>query len=149
MRATIIALLSAVMLLASVTAATAGMSRIEYNSAKLVNVERRDAGLSTVKRQACLQRHADVHASRMAAKGKIYHRTSSALRTVMKRCQLTSIAENLASGTRMTSISAVDAWMGSTGHRRNLLNPSYNRIGAAYANGDNSQRYWIQLYGRH
>jgi uncharacterized protein YkwD len=148
-RATIIAVLSTVMLLASVTAASAGMNRIEYNSAKLVNVERRDAGVSTVTRQSCLQRHAEVHANRMAAKGKIYHRTSSALRTVMKRCKLTSIGENLASGTRMTSVAAVDAWMRSPGHRRNLLNPSFNRIGAAYATDAGGRRYWIQLYGRH
>lgn len=148
MRKAVVALLGAVLMLSFTTPAHAAMNRIELNSASLVNDERRDAGLKTMTRQSCLQSAAEVHANRMAAKRSMYHRTSSALTTVMKRCGLTGIGENLATGRGMTSITAVDAWMNSSGHRRNILNPGYNRIGAAYATGSDGRRYWIQLYGR-
>lgn len=148
MRKVIIALLGALLMLSFTTPAHAAMNRIELNSASLVNDERRDAGLRTMTRQSCLQSAADVHASRMAAKRSMYHRDSAALRTLMKRCKLSSIGENLATGRGMTSISAVGAWMKSAGHRRNILNSGYNRIGAAYATGSDGRRYWIQLYGR-
>lgn len=150
MRKTIIVLLGVVLLLSAASVTASGtMNRIELNSASLVNDERRDAGLRTMTRQACLQKHAEVHAKRMADSNRLYHRTGSALRTVMKRCKLTSIGENIARGTAMTSPTVVRSWMGSSGHRANILNSSFNRIGAAYSNGDNRQRYWIQLYGRH
>ncbi len=129
--------------------AVAKENRIERNSMSLVNDHRKAEGLKTMTRQACLQKHAEVHAQRMAKANRLYHRSSSALRTVMKRCKLTSIGENIARGTAMTSPQVVRSWMGSSGHRANILKPGFNRIGAAYHNGKSSQRYWIQLYGRH
>lgn len=148
MRKVIITLLGAVLMLSFTTPAHAAMDRIELNSASLVNVERRDAGLGTMTRQSCLQNAAEVHAGRMAAKRSMYHRDTAALRTLLQRCGLSSIGENLATGRGMTSISAVDAWMNSEGHRANILNRGFNRIAAAYATGSDGRRYWIQLYGR-
>lgn len=149
MKKTFVVLLGTVMALAmTIQPASAAMDRIELNSASLVNTERKAAGLKTMTRQACLQRHAEVHAQRMAKAGKLYHRTPAALRTVMQRCKLTSIGENIAVGKAMTSPQVVSAWMGSSGHRANILKKDFNRIGAAYHNRSNGQRYWIQLYGR-
>lgn len=53
-----------------------------------------------------------------------------------------SAGENIAKG--YTSPQAVvDAWMNSSGHRANILNASFNRIGVGYvANG----RYWTQMF---
>ena len=50
--------------------------------------------------------------------------------------------ENIAKG--YTSPEAVvNGWMNSTGHRQNILNPSYTQIGVGYvANG----RYWTQMF---
>lgn len=150
MRRLLIPLAGALLVLGLTTPhAVAKENRIELNSMSLVNDHRKAEKIKTMKRQACLQRHAEVHAKRMAAKGKLYHRTSSALRTVMKRCKLTSIGENIARGTKMTSPQAVSGWMRSSGHRANIMKPSFNRIGAAYRTGSKNQRYWIQLYGKH
>lgn len=149
MKKTAIVLLGAVMALAmSIQPASAAMNRVELNSAKLVNAERKAAGLKAMNRQACLQRHAEVHAARMARANRLYHRTPSAMRTVMKRCGLRSLGENIAVGRAMKSTQVVPAWMRSSGHRKNILTPGFNRIGAAYQSNANGQRYWIQLYGR-
>ncbi len=51
-------------------------------------------------------------------------------------------AENIAKG-QATPEAVVNAWMNSSGHRANILNGSYNKIGVGYvADG----KYWTQMF---
>ena len=51
-------------------------------------------------------------------------------------------AENIAQG-YTTAEAVVNGWMNSSGHRANILNASYTKIGIGYeANGN----YWTQLF---
>lgn len=52
--------------------------------------------------------------------------------------------ENIASGQKSAS-EVVNAWMNSPGHRANILNSSYSRIGSASVNIDGTL-YWVQIY---
>ena len=53
-----------------------------------------------------------------------------------------SAAENIAKG-QSTPQSVVNAWMSSSGHRKNILNTSYTHIGVGHvANGN----YWTQMF---
>ena len=53
-----------------------------------------------------------------------------------------SAAENIARG-QATPQAVVNAWMNSSGHRANILNPSFTHIGVGYvAEG----RYWTQMF---
>lgn len=52
--------------------------------------------------------------------------------------------ENIASGQKSAS-EVVNAWMNSPGHRANILNSSYSRIGSASVNIDGTF-YWVQLF---
>lgn len=52
--------------------------------------------------------------------------------------------ENIASGQKSAS-EVVNAWMNSPGHRANILNSSYSRIGSASVNIDGTF-YWMQLF---
>lgn len=53
-----------------------------------------------------------------------------------------SAGENIAKG-QSTPQTVVNAWMNSSGHRANILNANYTRIGVGYvANG----RYWTQMF---
>ena len=52
--------------------------------------------------------------------------------------------ENIASGQKSAS-EVVNAWMNSPGHRENILNSSYSRIGSASVN-INGTLYWVQLF---
>lgn len=53
-----------------------------------------------------------------------------------------SAAENIAKG-YATPQAVVNGWMNSSGHRANILNPSYTHIGAGYVSGGN---YWTQMF---
>ena len=53
-----------------------------------------------------------------------------------------SAGENIAYGYR-TPESVVQAWMTSSGHRANILNASYTRIGVGYVASGN---YWVQHF---
>lgn len=52
--------------------------------------------------------------------------------------------ENIASGQKSAS-EVVNAWMNSPGHRANILNSSYSRIGSASVNVGGTL-YWVQLF---
>jgi uncharacterized YkwD family protein/spore coat assembly protein SafA len=53
-----------------------------------------------------------------------------------------SAGENIAKGYR-TPKEVVDGWMNSPGHRANILNASFTRIGVGYASDG---RYWTQMF---
>ncbi len=55
-----------------------------------------------------------------------------------------SAAENIAKG-QATPQAVVNAWMNSSGHRANILNPSYTKIGVGYVAKGN---YWTQMFIR-
>ncbi len=51
-------------------------------------------------------------------------------------------AENIAKG-QTTPQAVVNAWMNSSGHRANILNSSYTKIGVGYVKSGN---YWTQMF---
>ena len=53
-----------------------------------------------------------------------------------------SAGENIAKG-YATPQAVVNGWMNSSGHRANILNPAYTRIGVGYVAGGN---YWTQMF---
>ncbi len=54
----------------------------------------------------------------------------------------TAAAENIAKG-QSTPQAVVNAWMNSSGHRANILNSSYTKIGVGYVKSGN---YWTQMF---
>ena len=55
-----------------------------------------------------------------------------------------SAGENIAKG-QSTPQAVVNAWMNSSGHRANILNVSYNKIGVGYVSDG---KYWTQMFIR-
>ena len=57
-----------------------------------------------------------------------------------KGISYTAAAENIAQG--QTSVSQVmDSWKNSKGHRENMLEPKYNKLGVGFSNN-----YWVQVF---
>ena len=56
-----------------------------------------------------------------------------------------SAAENIAAGQRSPR-EVVNAWMNSSGHRKNILNPRMTHIGVGYAKGGSYGHYWTQQF---
>ena len=52
--------------------------------------------------------------------------------------------ENVAAGYRNAS-DVVDGWMNSPGHRANILNPGFTRIGVAVATSADDTPYWTMV----
>lgn len=97
---------------------------------RLTNLERVRAGVKPLALNATLQMSARQWAVNMASRERMYHSADN-------------VWENIAAG-QVTPAETVDDWMGSTGHRRNLLDPGRTVAGMAVATGVVSgTRYWV------
>lgn len=124
----------------------AGMSAYETEVVRLVNVERARYGLSALAADAELSRVARYKSRDMREKGYFSHEspTYGTPFQMMKSFGITyrTAGENIAYG-YSTPEAVVTAWMNSDGHRANILNSSYTRLGVGYvADG----HYWTQMF---
>jgi uncharacterized protein YkwD len=56
------------------------------------------------------------------------------------------MGENIAMGYSDIE-SVVDGWMNSPGHKRNILNPKFNKAGFGYAKTPDGPAYWCAQFG--
>ena len=127
-------------------------SAVAHEIASLTNAERRQAGLAPFTISPLLMRAAQFHADQMASARQMAHVLPDArypepqdrLAAVGYRWQ--AYAENVASG-QGSPASALASWMGSSGHRANILNPGLTEIGAAVARGSDGRPYYVQVFG--
>jgi uncharacterized protein YkwD len=119
----------------------------------LTNVERTRGGLAALASNARLMQAAQLHAEQMAQAGRLDHllpnapypRPEDRLAAASYRWQ--AYAENVAMGQR-TAAEVVNGWMQSSGHRANIMNPTYTEMGAGYARDSNGRSYWVQVFGK-
>lgn len=113
---------------------------------RLVNVERAKYGLDALQANWELSRVARYKSQDMAD-NRYFSHTSPTYGTpfqMMKAFGLSyrTAGENIAYGQR-TPQAVVNAWMNSSGHRANILNASYTKIGVGFvAEG----YYWTQMF---
>lgn len=118
----------------------------EKEVVRLVNVEREKAGLKPLTYDWELSRVARIKSQDMKD-NKYFSHTSPTYGSpfqMMKSfgIKYRSAGENIARG-QATPQAVVNAWMNSSGHRANILNPSFTHIGVGYvADG----RYWTQMF---
>ena len=122
------------------------ITRIESQVLQLTNQERSKYDLKPLKWNQKLSIAACNHSSDMYKYGYIYHQSpngsSMSDRAHQVGYRFSYLAENVASGQR-TPQEVVRAWMNSSGHRQNILNPNLTEIGIGYVNN-----YWTQMFGR-
>jgi uncharacterized protein YkwD len=116
----------------------------------LVNAQRTKAGCKAVTLDPRLTAAAAGHAQDMATHDYFSH-TSRDGRTFVDRIRAAGYpvprSENIAAG-QPTVAAVMDAWMGSAGHRANILDCSAVAMGAASAQGGSYGIYWVQDFGR-
>jgi uncharacterized protein YkwD len=110
---------------------------------ELVNIERAKAGLRALAVSPCAERYAREWSASMAASGQLVHRSD--LGAVMRDCGARAIGENIAYG-NVTADEMMAMWMGSTGHRENILNPSYTHIGVGISRTSTGRVYGTQNF---
>ncbi|MBC8587904.1 CAP domain-containing protein [Paratissierella segnis] len=130
------------------TAPAANLSAEEQEVVRLVNIEREKAGLKAFTASSELSRVARAKSEDMA-KNNYFNHTSPTYGSpfdMMKQfgIKYSTAGENIAKG-YLSAQSVVNGWMNSSGHRANILNPSFNKIGVgAYKAG--STTYWTQMF---
>jgi len=115
----------------------------------LVNRERAQAGLESLKADAGLSRLAQLKAEDMA-KNRYFSHTSPTYGSAFDMMQNAGISyrtagENIARGQK-TAEAVMNGWMNSSGHRANILGSGYNRIGVGCAKGSDGTPYWVQIF---
>ena len=106
---------------------------IELKIIAKTNEKRASHGLKPLVTSSELVASARKHTSWMCRTRNLVHTTKA-------------VGENIAMGQRSAD-EAVRDWMNSSGHRANILNPRYTRIGvAAYQIGDEGTVYWCQQF---
>lgn len=100
-----------------------------------------------------LMEAARIHADQMAAFQRMAHDIPGAKypslpsRLDAVRYVYSNAAENVA-WNHSSAQNAVNGWMGSSGHRKNILDPLFTEIGAAMARSSRGETYWVQVFGR-
>lgn len=113
---------------------------------RLVNDIRRKKGLSELTYDWQLSRVARIKSEDMRD-NRYFSHTSPTYGSPFQMMKSFGIsyrgaAENIAKG-QTTPQAVVNAWMNSSGHRANILNPSFTHIGVGFASGGN---YWTQMF---
>ena len=113
---------------------------------RLVNEVRRENGLKALTANWELSRVARYKSQDMLNKGYFSH-TSPTYGTPFQMIKAFGLSfrtagENIARG-YPTPQAVVNGWMNSSGHRANILNASYTRIGVGYVAQGN---YWTQMF---
>jgi uncharacterized protein YkwD len=111
------------------------MSEVASEIVTLTNQERAKQGLSALAKDSTLMASAKSHTVYMFENNSFKHTTKY------------NVGENIfkiaaTSETKFTAAHIVASWMASSGHRANILNPDYTRMGAGVVKG---QLYNTQL----
>lgn len=108
---------------------------------RLTNYQRSQHGVAPLKLSFCMRdQFASPWAKHLAATRTLTHQS---LTPMMSRCRGNKAGENIAAG-NWTPKQMVDAWMASSGHRANILNPSYNYLGVGAVRGSDGKVYGVQ-----
>lgn len=124
---------------------------LESEVIRLVNVERNKVGRSplTTNNQvinvARLKSQDFIDNNYFSHNSPTYGTPFNMLKTF--GISFTAAAENIASGQR-TAAEVMKSWMSSSGHRENILSPTYNQIGVGVARDNNGNIYWTQMFIR-
>ena len=122
------------------------VTSFEQEVIRLVNQIRTENGLSTLTYDWELARVARYKSQNMKDNGYFAHNSpiyGSPFQMIKSfGISYRSAGENIAKG-YATPQAVVNAWMNSSGHRANILNAGYTRIGVGYVASGN---YWTQMF---
>lgn len=135
---------------ASSQAATgSSYSAFQNEVLRLVNVERAKNGLGALSMNSALAKTATLKSQDMA-KNNYFSHTSPTYGSpfdMMKQFGISyrTAGENIAMG-QTSPAQVMNGWMNSPGHRANILNGSFTKIGVGVAQNANGQYYWTQQF---
>jgi len=108
---------------------------------KLHNEQRELKGRTGFELDSYLSDYAQKHSDWMAQKNTLRH---SSINVLMGKYFF--VGENIA-WNQKTELEVVDAWMHSSGHRANIMNRSYTKIGFGMSLNEKGELYWCTVFG--
>lgn len=135
------------------TTTTASSTEEEYMNEvlRLVNIEREKRGISKVVFDSKLNKAAKIRSDELIEYYDHVRPSGKSCFTVLDEMGIYNVAaaENIAAG-YVSPADVVNGWMNSSGHRRNILNSSYKKMGIGYSyssSGYGGYKYfWAQLF---
>lgn len=85
---------------------------------------------------------AEVHAAKMASKGRLKHQSMN----VLLNDGWSYVGENIAKN-QNNEYEVVEAWMNSKGHRENIRNLGFTHVGFGFSINENNDKYWCACFG--
>jgi uncharacterized protein YkwD len=137
----------------SAVTSTNDVMKVANSCTTLVNKERAARGIKAVAIDGRVQTAAQKHSTYQASKRTMTHRGATTAtydggaRLKVEKYPWTTWGENVAAG-QTTCAQVMSAWMGSAGHKANILNPKFVHIGVAAAKGSNGVIYWTMDLSR-
>lgn len=117
----------------------------------LVNAKRAEAGVAPLALDSSLNAAARVRAKEITTTWGHTRPNGGNPKSAVEEQGLSpsSVAENISAG-RWSAQDVVNGWMESDGHRANILNPNYTKMGLGSVKVDNDPKkygmYWAQLF---
>ena len=123
-----------------------GSSSAASEVVRLTNSARGQNGYAALVEDGALSEAAAVRAREIARSFSHTRPSGASFSSALSESDVSYLraGENIASGQKSAS-EVVNAWMNSPGHRANILNSNYSRIGSASVNIDGTL-YWVQLF---
>lgn len=113
----------------------------------LVNSERSAQRRSSLKSDETLNMIAEQRAREIAVKFSHTRPDGSKCSSLLQENDIVNVyaGENIAAGHRSAE-EVMNTWMNSDGHRKNILNENYTRIGVGVYEASNGTIYWVQVF---
>lgn len=127
------------------SATSTTLSELEAAVIELHNQARRDAGLPPFTVHDLFVETSRTWSQEMASTGVIGHDPDYVDDSCRRTEGWRTCAENVAVGYD-TAAGVHGGWMGSTGHRNNILNPTYNRVGIGVWRDGDGRVYWTARF---
>ena len=115
---------------------------------RLVNQDRAANGLAPLTTTPELLKAADVRGKEIESSFSHTRPNGTSCITVLGECSVPYgyAGENIAFG-YLSAAAVEEGWMNSPGHRSNILNANYKKIGVGLYKADNTHKwYWVQLF---
>ncbi|HEK8758918.1 TPA: sporulation protein [Clostridioides difficile] len=115
----------------------------------LVNIERAKAGLNPLTLDSSISNVATKKSQDMIDNNYFSHNSPAygSPFDMLKKFGISykTAGENIAMGQK-TPKEVVNAWMNSEGHRKNIMNPNFSKIGVGVAQKSVGSIYWTQIF---
>lgn len=125
----------------------AASGNVKADVVAIMNSERAANGVGGITEDATLDALAQIRAEEIVGTFDHTRPNGTSCFTVLDEGGVAYMAagENIAAG-QSSAQEVMNSWMNSSGHRANILNGGFGRVGIGYVQGGSYGTYWVQIF---